>query len=74
MDLETAQAIAARWRPDLAAAPGRLHTDGWNCWALEVGDWVVRIPRRPEIVDELLLDLGMEQRVLRGLATLGEAP
>lgn len=57
MDLETAQALAARWRPELAAAPARLHIDGWNVWALEVGDWIVRIPRRPEIVDELLQEI-----------------
>jgi len=53
VDLETAQAIAVRWRPEFAGAPARLHSDGWNVWALEVGDWVVRIPRRPDIVEEL---------------------
>lgn len=57
MDLETARAIVARWRPELTTQSARLHTDGWNVWALEVGDWVVRIPRRPSIVDEMLLEM-----------------
>jgi aminoglycoside phosphotransferase (APT) family kinase protein len=56
VDLETAQAIAARWRPELAELPGRLHAGGRNVWALDVGEWVVRIPRRPQVVEQLVLE------------------
>lgn len=48
------QAIAAV-RPDLADAPLRFHTDGWDCLAVEADDtWIFKLPYNEAAVDRLL--------------------
>lgn len=48
-------------RPDLAGAPVRLHTDGWDCLAIEVNErWLFKIP----------LHEGARQRLRREPAAL----
>ncbi|HZG96008.1 MAG TPA: phosphotransferase [Mycobacteriales bacterium] len=66
MELDRAREAAARWRPELAGAPAVRYGGGGRSSTLAIGDWLLRFPRRPEVVDELV----REQRVLDAIAPL----